>query len=438
SVREFLRSIAENHSLNFSIQNDVEGKVANNFTNARVADVVYFICREYNLKITFYGSIFSFYKAKKPEPEKLHPYVSYNELSHFLSLDLKNDSLGEVVASVTSSTGVNLLVHPSLVNKRVSAYIKNRPFENALSLMAEANNLELQKKSERVYFLNPFSREETGVQLKEEENPTIAKVAKPVEVQELSVNEDGLISVRVKDASINDLLHDAALKTDHRYFLYSPIQGKLSTYIEGVNFDEFLDYIFSGTSYASILDEGIYFIGKRDQELLRTTELVKLEHRTIETVLDFIPENMKQGVDIKEFVELNGLVLSGSRPNINEIKRFLASIDQVVPVIKIDVLIVDVTKNATISAGIDLSFGGDNAPSGSSGKLNPGLEVTAGSSSINSLIESFNGLGVVNLGKVSSDFFANIKALEANGVLKLRSTPMLATLNGHEAQLTIG
>jgi type IV pilus assembly protein PilQ len=252
------------------------------------------------------------------------------------------------------------------------------------------------------------------------------------------VNDQGLISVRVQDASINDLLFDAALKTNHRYFLYTPVEGKVSTYIDNVNFEEFITYLFSGTDYSGVKDEGVYFIGKRNQEILRTTELVKLEHRTIETVVDFIPSELKKGVEIKEFIELNGLILSGSRPNIAEIKRFLASIDQVVPVVKIDVLIVDVTKNATIEAGIDMSLGGDNVPDKTSGKLNPGLDMTVNSSSINEIIRAFNGMGVVNLGQVTSDFYANIKALEANGVLKLRSTPMLATLNGHEAELSIG
>jgi len=34
-------------------------------------------------------------------------------------------------------------------------------------------------------------------------------------------------------------------------------------------------------------------------------------------------------------------------------------------------------------------------------------------------------------------FYLN-KALEEDGYLKMRSTPKLATLNGHEANLTIG
>lgn len=436
SVREFLRSLSENHDLNFSISNDIDGKIVNNFTNAKVSDVVFFICKEHHLGIDIYGSILSFYKMREPKPILRKPVVDYNKLNNFLSLDLKNDSISKTVSAITEITGINLLYAPSLEGKKLNAFIKNRPLENALELLAEANDIELDKKSDRVYFFKSTTGQIDKKAIVEQKHKN--QQVDHQSIDELIVDDNNFITVRVKDANINDLLYDAALKTNNRYFLYSDLQGKISTYIDNVDFDEFMDYLFSGTEYTSIYEEGVYFIGKRSQEILRTTELVKLEHRTIESVLDFIPSEMKKGVEIKEFIELNGLVLSGSRPNIREIKQFLASIDQVVPVVKIDVIIVDVTKSSEINAGIDLSIGGDNVPAASSGTVNPGLDMTLNSTSINDLINSFNGLGLVNLGKVSSDFFANIQALESNGYLNLRSTPMLATLNGHEAELKIG
>ena len=59
------------------------------------------------------------------------------------------------------------------------------------------------------------------------------------------------------------------------------------------------------------------------------------------------------------------------------------------------------------------------------------------SQSIN-LISSFNGSGFLNLGKVTDKFYLSIQALEEQGVIKVRSTPKLATLNGNEATMSIG
>tara|TARA_Y100000782_G_C10170104_1_gene259424 strand:- start:64 stop:1959 length:1896 start_codon:yes stop_codon:yes gene_type:complete len=438
SIKEFMRSLAENHDLNISVDNNVGGTITNNFSNARVADVIVFIARENKLKVDFYGSILSFrYAPPKVVVKQRIPKVDYNSLNGFLTLDLKQDTIGKVAAEITEKSGANVLFAPELSEQLISAFIKNRPFENALELMAEANGLSVEKKSEQVFFLQKKKTEPKPENNRNSRNnPEVNKPNLPE--LDIQVDQNGLITANVHEAAINDVLARTAMVTGDRYFLYAKLEGNVSLFVDQVTFDEFVDYLLTGTDYTSLIEDGVFFIGKRDQEVLRSTELVTLEHRTIENVIDVIPSELKKGVTMKEFVELNGFVLSGSRPNIKEIKAFLAAIDQVVPVIKIDILIVDVSKSSSISAGIDLSLDGDNAPSTTSGTINPGIDMTLNSSSINNIIDGFNGLGLVNLGKVTSDFFANISALESNGVLRLRSTPMLATLNGHEANLKIG
>lgn len=64
--------------------------------------------------------------------------------------------------------------------------------------------------------------------------------------------------------------------------------------------------------------------------------------------------------------------------------------------------------------------------------------MTLGAVSVNKLINSFNGFGSVNLGRVTPDFYMNLKFLEEAGDIELRSTPKLSTLNGHEATLKSG
>ena len=64
--------------------------------------------------------------------------------------------------------------------------------------------------------------------------------------------------------------------------------------------------------------------------------------------------------------------------------------------------------------------------------------MTIGSNEINKIITKNNGFGSFNLGKVIPEFYMNIKAMEANGDVKVRSTPKLSTLNGHRSSLSIG
>ena len=49
SLQEFLGSLAETHQLNLSAGMEITDKVSNNFSNAKVIDVLIFLCREYKL-----------------------------------------------------------------------------------------------------------------------------------------------------------------------------------------------------------------------------------------------------------------------------------------------------------------------------------------------------------------------------------------------------
>lgn len=159
-------------------------------------------------------------------------------------------------------------------------------------------------------------------------------------------------------------------------------------------------------------------------------------NRSVIGLSEVIPEGLKKDISVKEFLDMNSLIVSGSSNAIVELELFLQKIDKVVPLILIEVLIVDNQSNYTVSTGIDAGVSSEPVESG--GKLFPGFDYTLNSQSINKLLNSFNGLGVLNLGNVNPNFYVSIKALEDAGIIKVRSTPKLATLNGQEANLTIG
>lgn len=162
-----------------------------------------------------------------------------------------------------------------------------------------------------------------------------------------------------------------------------------------------------------------------------------MQFRTIDDVVEIIPSALKKDIEIKLFSDLNSLVLSGNQAEVEALEAFLKSIDQSVPLISIDVMIVDSSDRKSRNTGI--SFGEDTQASGSSyGTLSPGIDVSLGAGKINQLLNAFNGLGLVNLGNVGPNFYLNLKLLEEDGAITLRSTPKLSTLNGHKAVLKSG
>jgi type IV pilus assembly protein PilQ len=73
----------------------------------------------------------------------------------------------------------------------------------------------------------------------------------------------------------------------------------------------------------------------------------------------------------------------------------------------------------------------------------PGIDVSFSGSQLNRALQgNINILGaeigVANLGKLPSNFYLNLRALEQKGIANVKSRPLIATLNGHPASLSIG
>jgi type IV pilus assembly protein PilQ len=249
--------------------------------------------------------------------------------------------------------------------------------------------------------------------------------------------KDGLISIDAQNIPIIDLVNSASKALAKEYFLFNELKGNATLKINDATYDNFLKLLFNGTDFTFRKDDEIYLFGDRNLEGLRQSKIIVLKNRTIDKVLEFIPNELKKGVDIKSFPDLNGLIVSGSLPRINEIESFVRQIDFVVPLVHIEVIIADVRKSNTISAGISAGLGTKPADA-TQGGLVPQIDLSLNATAINNLISGINGLGIINLGSVTPNFYLTIKALEDQGALKIRSTPQVATLNGHEAKLKVG
>ncbi|WP_299101969.1 general secretion pathway protein GspD [uncultured Winogradskyella sp.] len=154
------------------------------------------------------------------------------------------------------------------------------------------------------------------------------------------------------------------------------------------------------------------------------------------TIMDLVPQEIIGNIDFKIDVELNSIYATGTGTEIELFKKFIKSIDKAIPVILIEVMIVEAQTSNTIEAGVAWGLG--NEPTTTQGNLFPSTDLTLGSETINNIISGFSSASVFNFGKVVPNFFATVKAMETNGDLKIKSTPKLATLNGHRASFSNG
>ncbi|WP_442845074.1 type II secretion system protein GspD [Leeuwenhoekiella sp. H156] len=247
-------------------------------------------------------------------------------------------------------------------------------------------------------------------------------------------------------------------------------------------------------SYKKI--DGIYYFGTVDQLSVRTVQIIPLMHRSIELMndpvrtgrtagrtvgfnqgytsfndlgnsnfsngnnsqtynqqsryeqnresrnsgstdfLEIIPDEVKRGLDIRVDKELNSFLVSGPDANVQRFKNFIEDIDKPVPVILIEVMILEISRNATLEAGVEWGLGTE--PSQTQGKLFPDLNMQLDATTVNRILGRIDGSSFFNIGKVMPNFFASIKAQESNGNFKVKSSPRIATLNGHRAYFSNG
>jgi len=445
---EVITSLAEEHKLNVDVDQGLNQMIVSNFFDVTVKDVFLHLIRKYDLEVEFANNIIVFKQRAiikelpKPKPVKQLD-ITYNKQNDFLSVKLKNDSLPSVAAKITELADKNVVLAPDVKNMSISAYIINRPFDQVIDMIAKSNQLIAEKDQNGFYFLSKDETIDPNAGNNTNRNTRRRTSSKGRQNTsgdlEIKLNDNGFLTIKAFDASATDIIIQAAELLKLGYALYDkPDEVVTTIFSNQIDFDNLLAHIFKGKKFAVKKADDFYLIGKETTAGLRATELIQLENRTIESVLTTLPKSLTQDVEVQEFVELNGMLVSGSQPVILELKEVIRKLDKVVPLVQIEILIVQYQKSYEIKTGIQAVLGDGTDNRVTKGRIFPDPEVTLNSTSVNQLIDAFNGLGIINIGKVTKDFYANLSALENNSIVNLKSTPKVATLSGHEASISIG
>lgn len=433
SLSELLRSVAQVGGVNLSVQDGANLLVSCNFSRARIADLILFLCEQYGLDIRVVGNIVSIFPYQAPIAPPPVPSIVYNRADSTLSYDLIAVPLREVARRLTDSSGVNLIVPQTLYDRPISGYVSSMPFSEALSVLAEINKLEVApvKGSGAWMFAEPIPV--GGGQPSTVQNYVRRRQFAPAQ---LAIDSVGRITAMIDRGNIYDIILDVCEQLKLDYFFITPVNAQTCIYLKNTDVKTLFDLLLTGTAYTYYEEGGVYMFGEAKREGLFSTRIIPMRYRTVDKLIDVIPENLKKGVQIAAFGDLNSMIASGDQRHVARVEQFLHEIDKTVPLITIEVMIVDASKDVILEAGLGLGVG--TSPTQTSGTLSPGIDMTLGSGAVNNLVDKVNGLGIIRLGKVTPNFYASLKAMEENGTIELRSTPKLSTLNGHEAVLSSG
>lgn len=344
--------------------------------------------------------------------------------------------VADLLKSLAIGNGLNINLSLDRFRGQITCNLEQVPIKDVLFLCCRENRLDLTVDSGIVNIF-PYT-----------EAPSLPEIAVTRNV------DSGLFSYDFSGCSLDALIRSIVSESGQNIIFQRDLGDRqVYGYGRDVTIRQMIESIAASNGLkASVSEDGIWYLfeGKaKDKNLSyyrdddqgdsgdHCVRVFPMQFRTVDNLIEIIPEKLKQDMDIKVFPDLNSLILSGGKKGVGDLESYLTEIDKSVPMISIDVVIVDATDRKSRTTGI--KFGKGLEPSGQSyGQLSPGVDVSLGASQINRLINAFNGIGLVNLGKVGDNFYAGLKMLEEDGTITLRSTPRLSTLNGHKATLTSG
>ena len=424
---ELIRNVAKTGGVNIGIKGADEVMATCNFSNAKITDLVYYLCKEYNLDLDLVGDIVSIYPVVPLVKPKILQ-IQYSAESKTLKYDLENDCLYDVSKRISEVSGINLIVPQPLLARQVSGFVGEMPVDEAIIALASTNGLRVKKESPGVWRISERDSSSPGI--------SYANID-PMEDPQLSVDSLGFITAQVAAGDVQSIILDLCHRMGLNYFFATPISQRTSIYVKEVEFETLLGLLLSGTPYSFYCENNIYIFGAKEEGPgtpgagLTSVRVVSMRNRSVDKIPDVIPETLRKDLQIKQFGDLNSIIICGDQRHIGRVVTFLKSIDQKVPLITIEVMIAEVTKKTLQELGLTAGLG--KAPE--SPKTFTPFDMTLKGNTINDLLDR---VGLANLGRVGDNFYMTIKALEEKGGIEVKSTPKLSTLNGHEAVLKSG
>lgn len=432
-IRDIFRGLAYQHGLNIFVDNSINKRTTISLNQVRVYDAIKFLCEQNNLILVLDGGIFKISEIPAPRviPPPPHvPYVAYN--SGHLWIDAKNDDLITVVQEIEKKSSRNILVMAG-ASGTISGTLNDVDFDIGFTQIMNNNGFAVEKK-EGIYLVNQLNYFVGN-------SGTGQKTAGPYWI---SV-KDSLATIDVTDAPLARVVSDLVHQTNADAIFYDPVPGTITARVSNISLKQSFDLLLMNTKSTYRYSDGKYFIGDKTDKTMNETKLFKLKYLRAEKMIENIPQSISSQAVIKPVREQNGVVVIATNDVISQFDDYINEIDKPVPQVLIEALVVDydLSKGSQFGVGAGIKNTVDTIAHDYS--LIPGINYTSNGTSINAALKHIGNInlfgtniGVANLGVLPSNFYLSLQAQEQNGVANVRSRPLIATLNGYPASLSIG
>ena len=460
SLQEVLRSLAKSHSLNINIGQIPNVTVSNSFNGVRAKDLIYFLCDEYNLEVKFVNTIMSFSQVTKPLVQPKSKRLALTYANGKVTANLDNGAIYSFSRQFAELTNVNISIGPGLESVLLNGYIQGLSVTEALEQVAFSNDLQLKKVNDQIFTFSlketppaqatagantnratPGNRNTSRRRGGQQGGAGTAAPARRVGAtgafkMDIIDQDRRMFRLDADGSDIAELIVKVSDQLGINYVLLSPPQGYFDGFLKEVSYDDFLSLVLPHANSSYTTKNGVYLIGQQEDRYNMVSDLYKMQNRSIDSLDVLIPASLRETVTIQPYNGLNAMIISGDELSVKRMMGFLAKIDQKIPNILIEVIVADIRKGYSVRTGITAGLADSTVSTG--GTVFPGLDLTFSSNSVNSFLDRLDSKGIINLGRVTPQFYATVQAMEDNNFLNTRSTPKLSTLNGETANLRIG
>ncbi len=413
-VRDVLRAIGIQASVNIVVDKSVEGKITVHLEDVSLEEGLGMMLRANGFSLEKREN---YYFVKKMEKERRKEIVVTEDR---ITLDVKNIPADELLRDIAAQSKMNIVADQTVAGD-ISGILHDVPLERGLSSLLSANGFIL-KKSAGIYEITKAG-------------------GQPGRRKGLSVTVDNeqLVSLNVSDADIGDILDEISHQANLSIVRYGDVRGAINAKMDKVPLEHALSLLFQGTNFTFRKVDDIYLVGDKSlaspaAAALTSSKLVPLRYIKADLVPQFLPK-MIPAENIKVVKEQNAILVFGTEDLITQAEDFIQTIDLPAPQVLIEAVIVEFSK----ATSRELGFRGLYARPDTVNKLFPTLSYSASGDDINDVLDKLGEFfNITNLGRVPKDFWLLIDALETKGKAKVKARPRIATLNGNEASIDVG
>ncbi len=425
AMKDVVRMLATQYGLNIFIDEEVNTRLTLHLVNISVADALKFMVQDNGLTLRKFGSIYKISQAPIPivAPPPREWKISYQD--GLISLDFSREDIREALHQISHISGKTILMD-RYVSGEISGFIQSMPFQEALFQLLRNEGFIL-KKEGSFYRVRRLLNESAP-----------ANGSTPA----FWINtHQQFIDMEISGAALSRVLDEISRQLNVNLVSYGELNGKINAHARDLTLEQCLNLILSGNDYTFKKSGQTYLIGEKTNKMLVSSHLIKLNHLKVDGLLEMLPQKITEKAEFKMIREHNALLVNGPRDIISEVQLIVDELDQPIPQILLEALVVDFNyqdiRDVSIQAG--LSGSSPDSSQGSGDKWFPEVDIYWTGENANKYLHKLgNFFGVTQIGKLPADFYLKVKALETVGKANIRSRPQIATLNGHTADITIG